>query len=231
MLQARTAWEGDFDFCVDQCAPGHFGISPNNTNSNCDGQCPAGFACKNGTANATGNPCLAGNYTHAPGQEECLQCPTGKHSNASRSTVCHDCVAGMWQPKQGETQCLECSPGTSSRLGGQSECQDCAIGHSAPSSGSSSCLACQQGKYSDVNGSRCCYCPFHTTTSAHTEMAAALGNATGARVGSTQISVAPPIAKTAQPESLAQRDPMLVNCVRLGNIRTWTHQSLARYMH
>ena len=67
------------------CPPGYFGSSSGLTEPTCDGFCPAGFACSQGTVNPSA--CPLGHYSVA-GSSRCSECPIPSMPSCTTSREC-----------------------------------------------------------------------------------------------------------------------------------------------
>ena len=63
--------------CSGNCSAGYVGNTTGNTAQQCNGVCPAGYFCPNGSTNATANPCPLGQYGSTSGASACTPCPMG----------------------------------------------------------------------------------------------------------------------------------------------------------
>ena len=138
------------------CAAGYTSLHPDRprTNATCDGPCPPGSYCPEGTA-------------------EPLPCPNGTSNDLERGAsiaACRDCYYGQFQPEPGSTNCSACPAGSYSAELGQTECALCPAGGYCEEAGAKSAAlafrACPAGTFNpeqgSTTGSACIGCPSGT---------------------------------------------------------------------
>jgi Cu-Zn family superoxide dismutase len=83
--------------------------------------------------------CEAGTYVDG---DECVDCPLGRYSVDTDSSICSRCLAGSYQDETGQTSCIECSAGTYYPYTGAisvEKCYSCAEGL-VSATGASECM-------------------------------------------------------------------------------------------
>ena len=122
-------------------------------------------------------PCAPGRYieqtgdtstavdTLGPGSRmktdnECKNCPAGKHQPASGSESCLVCPTGQFVGTSGATACAKCPANHKSATDGAT-CEACPTGEFTEPGGLV-CASCPKGKYTDATTSTCVSCPAGT---------------------------------------------------------------------
>ena len=151
--------DGDFIDCGSfPCAAGYFGREQElRSDATCDGPCPAGSFCPNGTA-------------------EPLPCPIGTSNDVERGAskvACRRCYYGQFQPEPRSINCSICPAGTYAAELGQTACDPCPAGGYCSAEGAATALvwnACPTGTFNPDQGSKelssCRRCPAGTTQQA-----------------------------------------------------------------
>ncbi|KAJ6478714.1 hypothetical protein C8R47DRAFT_628055 [Mycena vitilis] len=144
------------------------GTSPNDSNSACIFNCPAGQFVQN-------NACTA--------------CAAGTKSSGGPVTSCDQCVANTFSAA-GASDCTPC-PGSQMSDPGSSSCnQHCAAGQYLKAG---SCSPCAAGTYSGADTTTCSTCPVNTFSGAGASSCTACPNGGTCKAGSTHSSqCAPP---------------------------------------
>lgn len=173
--QVLTAFTGDFEDCPQLCGAGYYGTSEDSVTLECDGPCPAGHYCGEGTASPI--KCPSGTYQPvetASSIYACVQCAPGSISveEGRAAEGCTPCLPGTWQSALGGTQCESCDVGGYCPEHG-SPCADCPglrfpcpAGRYSDERGlklPTECKMCDEGKYNPILGAvdqgSCIDCP------------------------------------------------------------------------
>ena len=97
------------------CAAGYFGGSPDESNQLgpvCEGECPAGHFCPEGSIKPLACPAGSASRAGASTSADCQICAPGSHANATGSTSCAPCPAPRaFQPQPNSTICERCPNG------------------------------------------------------------------------------------------------------------------------
>ena len=147
-----------------QCPSGRW---TNLTSTNACDECPAGFACGDGTAKPIA--CDTNGTTYCPPRTHGTRgyvTPRGRFSSTFRNEaimcepgyechrgITHPCLPGRFANEMGSTKCDECEAGTYADANAMTACVRCKVGHSCPPGANFSRL-CPQ----DTN----VYCPNQT---------------------------------------------------------------------
>jgi hypothetical protein len=126
-------------------------------------------------------------------QSSCVECPVGKISSSSQTSVeCTNCHNGDYINIPGQTACASCLPGTFSLSNNQphSSCEDCPQGFHASSQSSASCVACTARKYQDQRKqAECENCIAGQYSDTTGQIACTIcGSGSGATNGNSQLS-------------------------------------------
>ena len=183
----RSSSTDDFVGCSELCAAGYYGDRPDYTSDKCEGRCPPGEYCEEGSSVPT--PCPAGHHMPSSGASDkssCIPCSPGAHQPSNGSIDCIPCEAGTFSKELAQLECtdcpaggyckeagaatpmvfISCPPGTYSSEQGSfnsSVCTRCPAGTTQLASGASSsdaCQACPEGSYSNDPAAPCILCPY-----------------------------------------------------------------------
>ena len=130
--------------------------------------CPGGFKAA-AVATTVCNKCASGRVQPDDGEDDCIDCPVGRHSKTSTTfpKICRPCPAGYIQKEVNEITCTVCDKGQYADLNNMILCKKCVQGKYLDGAGAAvadvdgdngdtsrdaeaDCKDCEAGKFSTV---------------------------------------------------------------------------------